>query len=112
MQQVLDNIITNAIKYTEKGFVEVGIKLVEKDNDRTLEIYVKDTGYGIPKEKYKLIFERFRQVEENSYHKGTGLGLSISKGILQLMGGKIWFTSELNKGTTFFFTIPIQRKKW
>ena len=109
-QQVLDNIITNAIKYTEKGFVEVGIKLLEKDDDQTLEIYIKDTGFGIPKEKYSLIFERFRQVEENTYHKGTGLGLSISKGILQLMGGKIWFTSESGKGTTFFFTIPIQRK--
>ena len=110
LQQVLDNIITNAIKYTEKGFIEVGIKLVEEDNEQALEIYVKDTGFGIQKEKYNLIFEIFRQVEENTYHKGTGLGLSISKGILQLMGGKIWFTSEFEKGTTFFFTVPIQRK--
>ncbi len=110
LQQVLDNIITNAIKYTEKGFVEVGIRRVKQDENQALEISVKDTGLGIPKEKYPLIFERFRQVEENTYHKGTGLGLSISKGILQLMGGEIWFTSEYGKGTTFFFTIPIQRK--
>jgi CheY-like chemotaxis protein len=53
-----------------------------------------------------LIFERFRQVEEKSFHEGAGLGLSISKGIVDLLGGKIWYISEVNKGSTFFFTIP------
>ena len=55
---------------------------------------------------HDLIFERFRQVEEGRFHEGAGLGLSISKGIIDLMGGKIWFTSELNQGTTFYFTVP------
>jgi len=106
IQQVLDNLIMNAIKYTEKGYVEVGAKIVEKSHKSYIEFYVKDTGSGIPEDKHHLVFERFRQVEEQSYHKGTGLGLSISKGIVQLLGGEIGFVSKPNKGTTFYFTIP------
>ncbi|RPH32197.1 MAG: response regulator [Bacteroidales bacterium] len=106
LQQVLNNLISNAIKYTNKGFVEVGYKLVTKYNASYIEFFVNDSGIGIPNDKHKIIFERFRQVEENGYREGTGLGLSISKGIINLLGGEIWFNSTVNKGTSFFFTLP------
>jgi PAS domain S-box-containing protein len=107
-QQVLDNLLSNAIKYTEKGFVETGFTIISTGNETDMvEVYVKDTGIGIPEKMGRLIFERFRQVDENSYHEGAGLGLSITKGIIDLLGGKIWFNSEANYGTTFFFQIPL-----
>lgn len=105
-QQVLDNLLTNAIKYSESGIIETGYTVRTGDSNKFIEIYVKDTGIGIPVKMHDLIFERFRQVEEGRFHEGAGLGLSISKGIIDLMGGKIWFTSEINKGTTFYFTVP------
>jgi CheY-like chemotaxis protein len=107
LQQVLDNLINNAIKYTDKGVVETGFEIKEENSIRFAEIYIKDTGKGIPKGMNDLIFERFRQIEEKGFHEGAGLGLSISKGIVELWGGKIWFTSKINKGTTFFFSIPL-----
>jgi PAS domain S-box-containing protein len=106
VQQVLDNLIGNAIKYTEKGVIETGCSLTSSDNENFIEIYVKDTGIGIPEEMHQLIFERFRQVEEGRFHEGTGLGLSISKGITDLLGGRIWLKSNPDSGTTFYFTIP------
>jgi hypothetical protein len=105
-QQVLDNLISNAIKYTEKGEIETGYKLVSDKGEKMIEVFVRDTGLGIPEEMHEVIFERFRQVEEGRFHEGAGLGLSISKGILDLLGGEIWFTSEQGKGTTFFFSVP------
>ena len=94
VQQVLDNLLTNAIKYTEKGNVETGCSIRSEDGREVIEIYVKDTGIGISREMSNLVFERFRQVEEGRYHEGAGLGLSISKGIVDLLGGKIWFVSR------------------
>ncbi|HUX95330.1 MAG TPA: ATP-binding protein [Bacteroidales bacterium] len=105
-QQVLDNLVTNAIKYTEKGEIETGFRIIDKNGTSTIEAYVKDTGIGIPVELNEIIFERFRQADENNYHEGAGLGLSITKGIIDLLGGKIWFSSEISKGTTFYFTVP------
>jgi len=109
-KQVLDNLINNAIKYTEKGYVEVGYELLKADHSHMIEISVKDTGKGIPQEKADLIFERFRQVEEFSYHEGTGLGLSIVKGITNLLGGDIRFTSIPGEGSTFYFTLPVDHE--
>ncbi len=107
-QQVLDNLITNALKYTDSGSVEVGVQVVRESNDvKKIRIYVKDTGSGIPKEKHHLIFKRFRQVEEHGFHEGTGLGLSISKGITDLLNEDIGFTSEVNAGSTFYFTATV-----
>jgi signal transduction histidine kinase/CheY-like chemotaxis protein len=106
VQQVLDNLLTNAIKYTEQGEVETGCSIRSEDGKEVIEIYVKDTGLGISREMSNLVFERFRQVEEERFHEGAGLGLSISKGIVDLLGGKIWFVSEINAGSTFYFTIP------
>ncbi len=106
LQQVLDNLITNAIKFTSEGFIETGVTLKDINGLRFLEFFVKDTGKGIPPEKMEMIFERFRQVEENEYHEGAGLGLSISRGLLELLGGHIHVESMAGTGTTFRFTIP------
>ena len=106
LQQVLDNLITNAIKYTDSGLIETGVTLKGTGEIRYLEFYVKDTGKGIAKDKLEIVFERFRQIEENEYHEGAGLGLSIAKGLVELLGGTIWVASELGAGTTFSFSIP------
>lgn len=105
-QQVIDNLLHNAIKYTIKGVIETGFRIIDEQGIPAIEVYVKDTGIGINPELKEIIFERFRQADENKYHEGAGLGLSITKGIIDLLGGKIWFTSEINKGTTFLFTVP------
>lgn len=102
--QILSNLVNNAIKFTQQGFVEVGVS----ENSKHLKIWVKDTGIGIAKENQALIFDRFRQVDganPNSM-KGTGLGLSISKSLVEMLGGEIWVDSDLGKGATFTFTIP------
>jgi signal transduction histidine kinase/CheY-like chemotaxis protein len=106
VQQVLDNLISNAIKYTQEGKIETGFSIKSDDNNDFIEIYVKDSGIGISEEKGSLVFERFRQVEEGRFHEGAGLGLSISKGIVDLLGGKIWYVSKENAGSSFYFTIP------
>jgi len=111
LRQVVDNLITNAIKYTEKGFVEIGMNLRTNNKQNEIVFYVKDSGVGIPADKFKVIFERFRQVEENGFHQGTGLGLSISKGIVKLLGGEIWFDSKVGKGSAFYFSVPVDRSK-
>lgn len=96
------NLIKNSIKYTKQGQITLGCYIVANN----LKIYVRDTGIGIPKNKFNLIFQRFRQVEETGYHEGTGLGLNIVLGLLKLIGGKIGFASEINKGSLFYFTLP------
>lgn len=106
LRQILDNLITNAIKFTDRGSVEVGVRVVEKEEHPFLEFFVKDTGKGIPTEKCAMIFERFRQVEEHEYHEGSGLGLSISKALVGLLGGEMAVDSEVGMGSTFLFTIP------
>ncbi len=109
LKQILINLISNAFKFTKEGSIELG---VEK-NDKELFFYISDTGIGIPKEKYEKIFERFSQVDTNyeTILRGTGLGLSIVKGLLDHLGGKIWLESEVNKGTTFYFSIPAKSLK-
>ena len=101
--QILSSLLANAVKYTEEGYIEFGF---HEEKDRIL-FYVKDTGIGIPYDKQKIIFHRFRQAEDYSTRKygGTGLGLSISKSLTEIMGGRIWVESQVNKGSCFFFTI-------
>lgn len=110
LKQVFSNLIGNAFKFTEKGYIEFGCNLA----GREIEFYVKDTGLGIPKDKFNLIFERFGQVMENERlnHKGTGLGLAISVNIVKLLGGRMWLDSEINKGSTFYFTIPLKNESY
>ena len=101
------NLVNNALKFTFKGYVEFGYK---KRGD-FLEFYVKDTGVGIQENQQETIFERFRQVSENlaRSHEGAGLGLAISKAYVEMLGGRIWVESEFGKGSTFFFTIPLNK---
>jgi len=105
LEQVLTNLIGNAFKFTHFGKVEFGT--VKQGND--ILFFVKDTGIGIDKEHYEMIFNRFSQVENATSRKygGNGLGLAISKAYIEKMGGKIWVDSVLGKGSTFYFTIPI-----
>lgn len=102
---VLVNLIKNAIKFTDSGTIAIGYEvLLDK-----LLFYVKDTGPGIPVDKLKYIFERFRQVEDNYTlsHEGAGLGLAISKGYIELLHGQIWAESDGENGAQFYFTLPV-----
>ena len=103
-EQVITNLIGNALKFTERGSIEFGYTL----DSKLITFFVKDTGIGIDSQMQTMIFERFRQVDNNTVKKfgGTGLGLSISKGIVTLLGGTIWVESELGTGTNFYFTLP------
>jgi signal transduction histidine kinase len=102
---ILINLIKNALKFTDTGYIEFGN--YQKDNKAYF--YVKDTGRGIPKERVNAIFDRFVQadMEITRAHEGSGLGLSIVKAYLHLLGGNIELQSEENKGSTFTFSLPI-----
>ncbi len=104
LKQVLFNLLTNAVKFTTKGSIECYYTLKEK----SLHFGVKDTGIGISCENQQVIFERFTQADNSltRQYGGTGLGLSISKGIVDLLGGKLGVTSEINTGSEFYFTLP------
>ena len=113
LRQVLTNLISNAIKFTEHGEVELSvIKLESADGFTTnLSFSVRDTGIGIPKEKFNLIFDSFSQADTSTTRKfgGTGLGLAISSQLVSLMGGeRIHLESTVNKGSLFSFTLPFQ----
>ena len=100
LSQLMINLVTNAIKFTEKGSIRFGYEMRENE----LYFYVTDTGCGIPKDKQQIIFGRF--VKLNSFAQGTGLGLSICKTLMDHMGGRIGVESEEGKGSTFWFTLP------
>lgn len=102
--QILSNLINNATKFTKQGRIDFGYNL----KNGNLEFFVKDTGIGIPPEHHEKIFERFFQVDNlvSRKYSGTGLGLSICKAYVELLGGKIWVSSNPGKGTDFRFTIP------
>lgn len=106
LSQIISNLLNNAIKFTDKGYVRI-ICNREKDN---IKFCIEDSGIGIEKSKHKIIFDMFRQVEieSNKTYGGLGLGLSICKSYVELMGGKIWIESELGKGSKFYFTIPFK----
>lgn len=109
---ILSNLVKNAIKYCDNGSVEIGYEI--KDN--CLEFYVKDTGIGIPVDRQKAIFKSFIQadIQDREARQGAGLGLSIAKAYVKLLEGKIWVESEPEKGSTFYFTLPMianQEKK-
>jgi PAS domain S-box-containing protein len=109
--QVLRNLAGNAVKFTNEGKVLVNVRLEFKDASKvTLWFSVADTGIGVPAEKHRLIFEPFTQADGSTTRKfgGTGLGLSISSGLVELMGGRIWLESEEGRGSTFYFTLPLE----
>lgn len=105
LRQVMNNLLFNSLKFTEKGQVSV----TAKEDNKQIVISISDTGRGIdPREKDRL-FSPFSQIlsPQEGKEPGTGLGLLITKGIIEAHGGKIWLESKLNKGTAFYFTIPI-----
>jgi len=110
LNQVLSNLVNNALKFTESGAVTLHVELVEGNNhDPILKCSVKDTGIGIREENLSKVFESFSQADQTTTRKfgGTGLGLPICKRLVEAMDGEIGVESEFGKGTTFFFTLPI-----
>lgn len=105
LRQVLNNLISNAIKYTHSGSVEV----IAKQEEKNVVCQIKDSGLGIDKASQSRLFEKFYRVktEQTRQITGTGLGLWISKKIVEMMGGKIWFESTEGKGSSFYFRLPI-----
>ena len=106
LKQILTNLLDNSLKFTKEGSIQIHCDL---QNSSKILFSVNDTGIGIPAEKQHVVFDRFRQAEDlysSRHFGGTGLGLSISKGLVNLMGGDIWFESEVGVGTKFYFSIP------
>jgi signal transduction histidine kinase/ActR/RegA family two-component response regulator len=108
LKQILINIVGNAIKFTERGYVEFGYTLT---SDSLIRFYVKDTGVGLPKGKEHEIFDRFSKFsnDQQRLYGGTGIGLSIAKNLVEMMGGEIGVKSEPLEGTQFYFTLPFHR---
>jgi len=104
-QQIISNLIDNALKFTEDGFIEFGYHIQSKN---FLLFYVKDTGIGIEQNKKQAIFDRFRKLEDDKTRvfRGAGLGLAICRNLVELLGGKIWVESVPGAGSSFYFTIP------
>jgi signal transduction histidine kinase/GGDEF domain-containing protein len=109
IEQILTNLVGNAIKFTPEGG-EITVSAKPLDSDRKMVAFsVRDTGIGIPEEELEKIFDKFHQVEDSLHRStgGTGLGLAITRGLIEAHQGKIWVESELGKGSTFTFTLPI-----
>jgi CheY-like chemotaxis protein len=107
LQQIVINLVGNAIKFTEEGEISIRVHLkTQKDDQVVLQVAVSDTGIGIPEEKQAQIFQAFSQADSSTtrLYGGTGLGLSICAYLVSVMGGKIWVESEYGKGSTFHFT--------
>ncbi|MBI5928060.1 MAG: GAF domain-containing protein [Chloroflexi bacterium] len=109
LQQIVNNLLSNAAKFTEQGSITAKARI---DNG-SLVISIVDTGMGIAQDKLDIIFERFRQADQSSTRRagGTGLGLAITRQLIQMHGGDIWVESEIGKGTSFSFSIPLERRK-
>lgn len=113
LSQILFNLVGNAIKFTDKGYIEVNCKKVSGPDDTKeyLSFSVADTGIGVPAEKQESIFERFTQANNNTQrlYGGTGLGLNITKGIVDMYGGSLKMESTPGQGTTFYFILPFDK---
>jgi len=105
LQQVLVNVVSNAIKFTDKGGVTVDVSIIDSGR---WQFQVRDTGIGLPPNAASYIYEPFRQVDgtDKRKYKGTGLGLAITKRLVERLGGSIEVVSELGKGSTFSITLP------
>ena len=109
VRQILTNLVNNALKFTLNGTVSVGYSI----EDDWIKFYIKDTGIGIPQDFLDKVFERFLQAEydDQMKQKGTGLGLAICKKLVDILGGDIWVKSIENEGSTFYFKLPLGKKK-
>ncbi len=108
VRQILTNLISNAVKFTEEGEIFISVSSTMLDNDKyEIKFMVKDSGIGIPENKKHRLFQAFTQLDAsiNRSYGGTGLGLVISKRLAELMGGKMWVESKINHGSSFYFTI-------
>lgn len=107
LTRIITNLLTNALKFTHNGFVKFGYEL----NHGELIFFVEDSGIGISLDHHEQIFGSFQQADLSISRKygGTGLGLTISQGLVEILGGKIWFDSELNKGSKFYVSLPINQ---
>ena len=115
LQQIFYNLIGNAIKFTEKGHIRVTAQPLSQKSvlaPDMIQITVEDTGIGIPENKRAVIFQEFEQADGSIAREfaGTGLGLSISKKMVELHGGKMWVSSEIGRGSQFFFTLPVSKE--
>jgi len=114
LSQILMNLLSNALKFTEHGAVQLGMGVAEEDDHYvTVEFWVKDTGIGIPHDKLVDVFDRFTQASSDTTRKygGTGLGLSIVKGLIDIQGGSIDVSSKVNEGTSFVFSLEYEKHK-
>jgi PAS domain S-box-containing protein len=113
LRQVLINLLRNAFKFTNEGYIEYGFATINENDKKWLRFYVKDTGIGIDSKNHKTIFNIFRQVDDTHTRKfgGMGIGLSIAKKIVELLGGNIWVESEPGIGSIFYFTIPDKKER-
>ncbi len=109
IRQILTNLIGNAVKFTETGFVKISLKAKQKGNLAAVRYEINDSGIGIDKSKLNTIFDDFMQAESSTTRKfgGTGLGLSISRSLVETMGGRIGVKSQLDKGSTFWFEVEL-----
>ena len=107
INQVLTNLFKNAVKFTEKGTIEFGYKI---DSESNMIFFVTDTGIGIPKEKQSIIFDFFRQGDDDikRVHGGIGIGLAISQKIAKILNGELTVVSEPNIGSTFYLKVPVE----
>lgn len=110
LEQVLNNLVSNAFKFTEEGYIKLGYMLEQNNGTHQILFYIQDTGIGISKYQQKIIFERFGKAEDKKekLYRGAGLGLAISKNLIELLGGTLWVDSEENRGSVFYFTLPYQ----
>jgi PAS domain S-box-containing protein len=108
LNRILSNLISNAVKFTQNGTIEVGYHL----QDHQIEFYISDTGIGIPEEKHQEIFESFVQADLSlsRAYEGTGLGLTITKAYVEMLGGKIRVESEEGKGSVFYVNLPFEKR--
>lgn len=116
LTQILTNLIGNAIKFTNSGYVKLIVKNTEEkleNGKNILKFTIKDTGIGIPENKLEQIFESFQQSDSSTTRKfgGTGLGLTISRNFVEMQGGKMWVESDIGKGSAFIFQYPYSASK-
>lgn len=112
IRQILSHLLANAVKFTPQGSIRFGYTLIVDDYSPKVQFFVNDTGIGISTSKQMQIFDLFRQGDDSftRAYGGSGLGLAISKGLVENLGGNIWVESEIDIGSTFYFTIPYNHK--